>query len=146
MELQKFNAVFTANKKEIVQMATSNAEIIFSEGNTNLATEYCKARRINEYLTAYCDNLKPKVKDLLSQNGNKLGVQNDELQVTNGRVMYDYTTDQKYWELEKKLKARKELLDFAIKSSEQVFDSDGELVEKCPVKSYGEDVLTLRIK
>lgn len=146
MELSKINAVFTANKKDIEQLAIVNAMQLMADGNDSIPDQYCKARRLKEYLDVFCDNLKKQVRLELDANGRKLTVGNDELQVTNGRTMYDYTTDAKYWDLSKKLASRKELLDFAIKSSDEVYDSEGVLVEKCPVKSYGEDILSLKIK
>ena len=146
MELSKINAVFTANKKDIEQMAIVNAMQLMADGNDSIPDQYCKARRLKEYLDVFCDNLKKQVQSELNTNGRKLTVGTDELQVTNGRTIYDYTADSKYWELSKKLASRKELLDFALKSSEDVFDSEGEQVEKLPVKSYGEDILSLKIR
>lgn len=146
MELDKLKTVFEVNKKQIIEMAASNVSKILEEGNINIIDEYCKARRLNEYLSTYCDSLKVFVRKELIKTGNKLGHNNDELRVTSGRITYDYMQDKIYSELSEQLKKRKELLDAANRFEAAIIDDDGCLVEKVPIKTYGEDILTLTIK
>ena len=70
---------------------------------------------------------------------------NAKVSKTNGATILDYEADETYKSLKEMLNERKTLLDAAFKMKDEIFDGDGVLVPKVPIKGYRPDNLMITL-
>ena len=64
---------------------------------------------------------------------------------TSGGTIYDWDHDPVYASIKLMLSERTELLKTAVKMKDQIFDSEGTEVPKCPIKGYRKDSINVKI-
>jgi len=146
MQIIRYNDLAKLDKHDLQKLGAQHAQLILDEGFEDATVLTVKARKALEYITHFLKGLDYETrlqitrdpegwKDIygahlsLSSTGHKLG----------------YQMDQKYIDLEKKLKDRKALLDLAFKSDDAIFDSEGVQVEKIKVKTQSKETLSVKI-
>lgn len=68
-----------------------------------------------------------------------------EMTYTQGGAELDYTGDDEYMRLYTELGKRKELLNFAFKSKDDIYDHDGVKVPKMKIKGYRKDSINVKL-
>ena len=135
------SAINSLNKKEIQQLAVDSANALLNEGIQSPLAMYVTCKKIIEYYSTLVD----KLKDSATDSGYKFNKQitlGAKVEIRNTGDKLDYSSDTIYAELEAKLKARKELLNFSYKSySATIFDEEGIEVQKIPIKTNGVESL-----
>lgn len=135
------SAITSLDKKEIQQLAVDSANALLNEGIQSPLAMYVTCKKIIEYYSTLVD----KLKDSATDSGYKFNKQitmGAKVEIRNTGDKLDYSSDTIYAELEAKLKARKELLNFSYKSySATIFDEDGIEVQKIPIKTNGVESL-----
>ena len=66
--------------------------------------------------------------------------------IANSPNTYDFESDSVYATLNEQLKARRELLSHALKTTADMVDDNGELIPRVPVKTYGCETLKVTFK
>ena len=134
-------AITLFDKKAIQQLAVDGVNELLSSGNESPLAMYVSCKKIVEFYTTAID----KLKDSATEEGFKFNKQitlGAKVEIRNTGDKLDYSSDIIYAELEAKLKARKELLNFSYKSySATIFDEDGIEVPKIPIKTNGVESL-----
>ena len=69
----------------------------------------------------------------------------DNVTYNQGGKILNYNEDPIYYSIKLMLDDRKELLDLAFKSKDNIFDSEGVQVPKVPVKSFRKESLNVRL-
>lgn len=135
------SAINSLDKKEIQQLAVDSVNDMLSSGTTSPLVMYVTCKKIVEFYTSAID----KLKDSATTEGYKFNKQitmGAKVEIRNTGDKLDYSSDPIYAELEAKLKARKDLLNFSYKSySATIFDEDGIEVQKIPIKTNGVESL-----
>ena len=135
------SAINSLDKKEIQQLAVDSANALLDEGIQSPLAMYVTCKKIIEYYSTLVD----KLKDSATDSGYKFNKQitlGAKVEIRNTGDKLDYSSDTIYAELEAKLKARKELLNFSYKSySATIFDEEGIEVQKIPIKTNGVESL-----
>ena len=135
------SAINSLDKKEIQQLAVDSANALLNEGIQSPLAMYVTCKKIIEYYSTLVD----KLKDSATDSGYKFNKQitlGAKVEIRNTGDKLDYSSDTIYAELEAKLKARKELLNFSYKSySATIFDEEGIEVQKIPIKTNGVESL-----
>ena len=135
------SAITSLDKKEIQQLAVDSANALLDEGIQSPLAMYVTCKKIIEYYSTLVD----KLKDSATDSGYKFNKQitlGAKVEIRNTGDKLDYSSDTIYAELEAKLKARKELLNFSYKSySATIFDEEGIEVQKIPIKTNGVESL-----
>lgn len=135
------SAITSLDKKEIQQLAVDSANALLNEGIQSPLAMYVTCKKIIEYYSTLVD----KLKDSATDSGYKFNKQitlGARVEIRNTGDKLDYSSDTIYAELEAKLKARKELLNFSYKSySATIFDEEGIEVPKVKVKTNGVESL-----
>ena len=135
------SAITSLDKKEIQQLAVDSANALLNEGIQSPLAMYVTCKKIIEYYSTLVD----KLKDSATDSGYKFNKQitlGAKVEIRNTGDKLDYSSDTIYAELEAKLKARKELLNFSYKSySATIFDEEGIEVQKIPIKTNGVESL-----
>ena len=135
------SSINSLNKKEIQQLAVDSANALLNEGIQSPLAMYVTCKKIIEYYSTLVD----KLKDSATDSGYKFNKQitlGAKVEIRNTGDKLDYSSDTIYAELEAKLKARKELLNFSYKSySATIFDEEGIEVQKIPIKTNGVESL-----
>jgi type III secretory pathway component EscV len=115
--------------------------LLLNEGIQSPLAMYVTCKKIIEYYSTLVD----KLKDSATDSGYKFNKQitlGAKVEIRNTGDKLDYSSDPIYAELEAKLKARKELLNFSYKSySATIFDEEGIEVPKVKVKTNGVESL-----
>lgn len=122
---------FLPSKKELQKSSKYFAEKLADSGEHSPQEIYAQALRLKEAVTTIESVLKGKLPE---ENFEAFGLKGT---YRNGGETLNYSEDEVYSELEKKLKKRKEQLDLAYKQKEE-FTIDGEyvpLVSSTPRKS-----------
>lgn len=130
-----YDATFT--KKEAVSTGKQLADNIINGGNVSKHEALANLVRLNEVVSTAISELKDNV---CFEKVSILGV---EFTPTNGRTMINYKDDDVWDELNRKIKAREELLKVALNQSEPFYDSDGVEVPKVS-KSNAKSSLTIK--
>jgi len=134
-------AIALFDKKEIQQMAVDGVNQLLSSGMESPLQLYVNCKKMIEFYSTVVD----KLKDSATTEGYKFNKQitlGAKVEIRNTGDKLDYSSDIIYAELEAKLKARKELLNFSYKSySATIFDEDGIEVPKIPIKTNGVESL-----
>lgn len=115
---------FLPTKKELKTSSEKFAKDIVDSGNYNLQEVYAQALRLKESLTTIEGVLK---KELAEENFEAFGLKGT---FRSGGDTKNYAEDDKYSDLQKQIKHRKELLDLALKSDIDIYDEDGVEVPK----------------
>ena len=134
-EVQTAN--FLPNKKELELSSKKFAQNLVESGNYDIYELVAQSERyklaINEINAILKDKL-PKEKH------NAFGI---EFTRMNGRKMLQYSDDKVWSDLNKKIKAREELLTVALGSDNEIYDSEGVQVPKVSV-NYAKDSLSVK--
>lgn len=135
------SAIASLDKKQIQQLATNSVNDLLNDGTLSPLAVYINCKKIVEFYTTAID----KLKDSASTEGYKFNKQQQlgaKVEMKNTGDKLDYSSDAIYAELEAKLKARKELLNFSYKSySATIFDEEGIEVPKVSIKTNGVESL-----
>jgi len=115
---------FLPTKKELKTSSEKFAKDIVDSGDYNLEEVYAQALRLKESLTTIESVLK---KELAEENFEAFGLKGT---FRSGGDTKNYVEDDKYSDLQKQIKHRKELLDLALKSDIEIYDEDGVEVPK----------------
>ena len=130
-----YDSTFT--KKEATQTGINLAKSIIDNGNVSKHEALANFIRLNEVISNTISTLKENV------SLDKVTVLGVEFTPTNGRSMPQFADDQTWCEINEKLKEREELLKVAMRSKDEIYDSEGVLVPKISVK-YSKDSLTIK--
>ena len=117
-----YDATFT--KKEAIKTGRNLAQNIIDNGNVSKHEALANLVRLQEVVSNAVAILKDSVSD---EKVSLLGV---EFAPMNGRSMPQFSDDEVWQELSKKLKQREELLKVAMKSDEPIYDNEGVEVPK----------------
>ena len=134
-EIQTSN--FLPNKKEVEFSAKQFASKLIEAGEVDKYEAFTQAVRMSNALEIIKDEIKshlPKEKHVA------FGV---EISPISGRTMIQFQDDEMWQQLKHKLQQREELLKLALKSDENIYDSEGVEVPKVSVK-YAADSLTIK--
>ena len=130
-----YDATFT--KREAINTGINLAQSIIDNGNVSKHEALANFIRLNEVISNTISTLKESV------SLDKVTVLGVEFTPTNGRSMPQFSDDQTWCEINEKLKQREELLKVAMKSKDEIYDSEGILVPKISVK-YSKDSLVIK--
>ena len=130
-----YDANFT--KKEAQKTGLNLAKQIIDGGEVSKHEAPANLVRLNEVISNAITEIKQSVEN------EKVTVLGVEFTPMNGRVMYDFKDDEVWLSLNNKLKQREELLKVALKSDEDIFDSDGCQVPKVNT-NYSKSSLTIK--
>jgi hypothetical protein len=117
-----YDATFT--KKEAVKTGQNLAQNIIDNGNVSKHEALANLVRLQEVVSNAVSVLKDNVSD---EKVSLLGV---EFAPMNGRSIPQFSEDEVWQDLSKKLKQREELLKVAMKSDEPIYDNEGVEVPK----------------
>tara|TARA_R110000868_G_scaffold54519_1_gene170397 strand:- start:117 stop:569 length:453 start_codon:yes stop_codon:yes gene_type:complete len=130
-----YDATFT--KKDAQNTGLNLAKQIIDGGEVSKHEALANLVRLNEVISNAITEIKQSVEN------EKVTVLGVEFTPMNGRIMYDFKDDEVWLSLNNKLKQREELLKVALKSDEDIFDSDGCQVPKVNV-NYSKSSLTIK--
>jgi hypothetical protein len=134
-EIQTSN--FLPNKKEVEFSAKQFASKLIEAGEVDKYEAFTQAVRMSNALEIIKDEIKshlPKEKHVA------FGV---EISPISGRTMIQFQDDEMWQQLKHKLQQREELLKLALKSDENIYDSEGVEVPKVSVK-YASDSIQVK--
>ena len=117
-----YDATFT--KKEAIKTGQNLAQNIIDNGNVSKHEALANLVRLQEVVNNAVSVLKDTVSD---EKVSLLGV---EFTPMNGRSMPQFSDDDVWQDLSKKIKQREELLKVAMKSDEPIYDNEGVEVPK----------------
>lgn len=115
---------FFLTKKEIVRSAEKFANDLIDSGNLNIQEKYAEIRRLKEAVDVIESEFK---KSLPDENFEAFGLKGT---FRNGGAVANYDEDVVYASIKKQLDDRKTLLDAALKTDEDFYDSEGVEVPK----------------
>ena len=121
-----YDATFT--KKEAIKTGQNLAQNIIDNGNVSKHEALANLVRLQEVVS----NAVAILKDSVSNE--KISLLGFEFAPMNGRSMPQFSDDEVWQELSKKLKQREELLKVAMKSDEPIYDNEGVEVPKINCK------------
>lgn len=132
-------------KNQIIDLASNDVKNSIEVGKASPLEAHVFFKRLKVYVDAYLvANEKPAIEEFEKHKLQKT-FDGAEVSFTQGGTILDYSQDSEYRVLEERLKARKELLDFAFKSEDPIFDGDGAQVPKVGIKGYRKDSLNVRL-
>ena len=131
------------SKTDIQRVGKNSARKELEQGFNNPLQRFILAKRASEYLESYMSELKPAALNEAEKHGKGTTAFNSKIDIRSTGARYDYEQDPVYVEIAEKLKIRKELLDLALKSKDQIFDSEGVEVPRVPMKSAGATTLAI---
>jgi hypothetical protein len=117
-----YDATFT--KKEAVKTGRNLAQNIIDNGNVSKHEALANLVRLQEVVSNAVSVLKDNVSD------EKISMLGIEFAPMNGRSMPQFSDDEVWNDLSKKLKQREELLKVAMKSDQPIYDNEGVEVPK----------------
>jgi hypothetical protein len=117
-----YDATFT--KKEAIKTGQNLAQNIIDNGNVSKHEALANLVRLQEVVS----NAVSVLKDTVSNE--KVSLLGVEFTPMNGRSMPQFSDDEVWQDLSKKLKQREELLKVAMKSDEPIYDNEGVEVPK----------------
>jgi len=115
---------FLPTKKEIKTNSIKLAQDILDSGNFNIEEVYSQTIRLKDAISEIEKVLKSS---LPGQSFEAFGLKGT---FRSGGDTKNYAEDDKYSDLQKQIKHRKELLDLALKSDIEIYDEDGVEVPK----------------
>jgi len=117
-----YDATFT--KKEAIKTGQNLAQNIIDNGNVSKHEALANLVRLQEVVSNAVSLLKDSVSD------EKISLLGVEFTPMNGRSMPQFSDDDVWQDLSKKIKQREELLKVAMKSDEPIYDNEGVEVPK----------------
>lgn len=123
-EVEIFTNRFLPSKTEIVRSAEKFAKGLIDSGNLNIQEKYAEIRRLKEAVDVIESEFK---KSLPDENFEAFGLKGT---FRNGGTVANYDEDIVYASIKKQLDDRKTLLDAALKTDEDFYDSEGVEVPK----------------
>jgi hypothetical protein len=117
-----YDATFT--KKEAIKTGQNLAQNIIDNGNVSKHEALANLVRLQEVVSNAVSVLKDTVSD------EKISILGVEFTPMNGRSMPQFSDDDVWQDLSKKIKQREELLKVAMKSDEPIYDNEGVEVPK----------------
>lgn len=139
-ELANINLTFTESKKEVKEKALKDALTVIDSGEVDLFKSYSNAVRLEEYIKTFLSNVRSELESTLNEKYTVNGV---SFEKRNGSVKYDFSKDEKYLEIENKLKERKEKLKLSSNTKEPIFDEEGIEIPKL-IKNYTKDSIVIK--
>ena len=130
----------TMTKKMAKQQGVEAAKTLLDKGEISAIDALSNFARFKEVVESFVSELR-KNADLPEKEYEKNGVK-FSMRSTGDR--FDYSKDEVYAELHRKLKDREELLKLAMKSKDVIYDSEGVEVPKVGVKTYGKETLIIQ--
>ena len=126
MRSEEISQLYPADfsKKEATKTGINLVNELLESGNVDKDSFTVNLARLNEVISSALSEIK---KNISEEKRTVLGA---EINYMNGRTMYNFSEDELYSELSRKLKAREELLKVALKSDEPIYDSEGVEVPK----------------
>ena len=129
-------------KKEIEDLALQTAEAVCDSANKDMMELYSESKKKEYFEKCFQKNLESYVIDERSKYPEKrLEMYGASFELSSTGDRLDYSRDQEYNDLQRKLKAREAELKRATLSSGTYFDSDGVQVEKVPIKTHSKQVI-----
>ena len=128
---------FLPSKKELELSSKTFAKNLIDTGDINKVEAFAQAERLTTAISNVRDELKaslPREKQIA------YGI---EINPVNGRQMIQFSEDELWADLNRKLKEREEVLKISLKQTEPLYDSQGCEIPKVSVK-YSADSLTIK--
>ena len=128
---------FLPSKKELELSSKTFAKNLIDAGEINKVEAFAQAER----LTTAISNVRDELKACLPRE--KQTAYGIEINPVNGRQMIQFSEDELWADLNRKLKEREEVLKISLKQTEPLYDSEGCEIPKVSVK-YSADSLTIK--
>ena len=128
---------FLPSKKELELSSKTFAKNLIDAGEINKMEAFAQAERLTTAISNVIDELKAS---LPREKQTAFGI---EINPVNGRQIIQFSEDELWADLNRKLKEREEVLKIALKQTEPLYDSDGCEIPKVSVK-YSADSLTIK--
>ena len=128
---------FLPSKKELELSSKTFAKNIIDTGDIDKVEAFAQAERLTTAISNVRDELKAS---LPREKQTAYGI---EINPVNGRQMIQFSEDELWADLNRKLKEREEVLKISLKQTEPLYDSDGCEIPKVSVK-YSADSLTIK--
>lgn len=128
---------FLPSKKELELSSKTFAKNLIEAGEINKVEAFTQAERLVTAISNVRDELKaslPREKQIA------FGM---EINHVNGRQMIQFSEDELWSDLNRRLKEREEVLKTSLKQTEPLYDSDGCEIPKVSIK-YAADSLTVK--
>lgn len=122
MELKQIAKIATLSKKEINKTAADYVAAVLEDKSPEEVL--FESVRFEEFFGTINKSLKAQLKENSTYNGAKFTEQN--------RTTLDYSVDSVWFELNKQLKERENLLKARVKTGKLIFDENGDEVPICP--------------
>jgi hypothetical protein len=115
-------------------------------GQVNALEPYAILKTLEKYVKKCIDEVEPYAMREAEKHSEKTFAMNGyQFEKRNGYLMYDYSANADYAEMENKLKAFKETLTKVSKLGKTVVDEDtGEVIQPLPVKGGTKDSLIIK--
>ena len=134
-EIATYN--FLPSKKELELSSKTFAKNLIDTGDIDKVEAFAQAERLTTAISNVRDELKAS---LPREKQTAYGI---EINPVNGRQMIQFSEDELWADLNRKLKEREEVLKISLKQTEPLYDSDGCEIPKVSVK-YSADSLTIK--
>ena len=140
------------HKKDIVDLATENAQAIIDSGKYDLLKVYVELKRYETYLKGLIQHLKRPALDKATETGQKSFDYNDARVNISTRTKWDFSVDDKWTELDRQIqrltkekKDREKYLKDNNKVHTIVDKETGEIIEEFELPKEIEYGLTVRL-
>lgn len=128
---------FLPSKKELELSSKTFAKNLIDAGEIDKISAFAQAERLTTAISNVRDELKAS---LPREKQTAYGI---EINPVNGRQMIQFSEDELWADLNRKLKEREEVLKISLKQTEPLYDSQGCEIPKVSVK-YSADSLTIK--
>ncbi len=128
---------FLPSKKELELSSKTFVKNLIDAGEIDKISAFAQAERLTTAISNVRDELKAS---LPREKQTAYGI---EINPVNGRQMIQFSEDELWADLNRKLKEREEVLKISLKQTEPLYDSDGCEIPKVSVK-YSADSLTIK--
>jgi hypothetical protein len=128
---------FLPSKKELELSSKTFAKNLIDTGDIDKVEAFAQAERLTTAISNVRDELKAS---LPREKQTAYGI---EINPVNGRQMIQFSEDELWADLNRKLKEREEVLKISLKQTEPLYDSQGCEIPKVSVK-YSADSLTIK--
>jgi len=131
---------------EIINKILSEMVQSVIDEQENPLEPFAQLKTLEKYLKKCIEEVEPYAMREAEKHGEKsFAMHGYQFEKRNGYLMYDYTANADYTELENKLKAFKETLTKVSKLGRTVVDEDtGEVIQPLPVKGGTKDSLIIK--
>ena len=128
---------FLPSKNELELSSKTFAKNLIDAGDIDKVEAFAQAERLTTAISNVRDELKAS---LPREKQTAYGI---EINPVNGRQMIQFSEDELWADLNRKLKEREEVLKISLKQTEPLYDSQGCEIPKVSVK-YSADSLTIK--